>query len=694
MAHSAVLPLLVLLALTVSLASAAPLEQPTCTDDCSCTGQVTNQISQGNALLQQKSIRTHANDELMRQDDISDESEEDNDEDEDTLEEDDIGELNNDTLDFADMALDFADVASLSLLFSDSNISNSASPISCAAEKALRTAINTLLPTGRTGPMIIRAIFHDGVDENNLVVRNKNTKKWEPLEGDVYGGVDGCLYSSLSEGTHGSPEPSHNRNIPSSFPFAQSLCKQLCAQSKASICTNIENCVVDMTVLGSIVTIEKAGGPTIPMTWGRKKGPCENMIETPFAKDPAKIATYDHKPALRFAPSLTGIDDADNFRQTFQRLGFDASDQAALMGAHTFGKLAVCAGGLNGIEHGPFCNKPDKLDPPLTEANFVPTCTPKVGVVGNCWSKGKNWLVPVFATAGSKTKNGFGDGGFWDRTPTQFDNDYFKLFADQTYAGKDQCCGKIKSGGCHRGGTMTLVTGRNRKGAIVKSKRQGSPCSVKWCRSDRKGRTHMKSTQTWHEARHDFVKKGFHHGVTKRMVRLAGDWALLGNKGTKAAVEKFADSQEAFFEAFKKAWGKLISKGYSDLQTCEEGGTVPKFGVKPPRNTGAPKFQGETGCRDTHRKCHTMNNAAKKCKGGIWAKRCPYSCGLCKTGDSQSSAPASAPSPAPTPASTPKKSTCQDRHRKCKAVKKNPKACKNPRWKKLCPATCGECAAF
>lgn len=628
MAHSTALPLLVLV-LATFLSRAAHLEQATCTDDHSCAAQVPSQHSQGNSLLQKSSVRSQFISEAMRDDDASDEL--DQDEDEDVSEEENMSEPE---IDEDSGALELPDMASLFSFLDESNMTPSLSPISCAAEQALRTAIDTVLPTGRMGPMILRAVFHDGVDENNLVALNKETKKWEPVEGDTYGGVDGCLYSPLSEGTHGSPEPSHNRNIPSSFPFARSMCKQLCTQSKAAICKNIEDCVVDMTVLGSIVTVEKAGGPKIPMTWGRKKGPCEKMIETPFAKDPAKLATYDSKPALRFAPSLTGIDDAADFRQTFQRLGFDANDQAALMGTHSFGKLAVCAGGLNGIEAGPFCNKENKLDPPLTPANFVPTCTPKVGVVSNCWAKGRNGLTPVYATAGSThgfgTRNGFGDGGFFDRTPTQFDNDYFKLFVNETYGGKDQCCGKIKNGGCHRGGPMYMVTARSSSGTVVKAKRQGSPCEVKWCRSDRKGRTHMKSTQTWHEAKHDFVKKGFHHGVTKRMVRLAGDWALLGDEGTKAAVEKFADSQEAFFDAFKEAWGKLISKGYSGLQSCTEGGKVPTFDAKPPKDTGKePAFQGVKGCRDTHRKCHLMNKKTKKCKGGMWAKRCPYSCGLC-----------------------------------------------------------------
>merc|ERR1719335_266832 len=83
-------------------------------------------------------------------------------------------------------------------------------------------------------------------------------------------------------------------------------------------------------------------------------------------------------------------------------MGFSPADQAALLGAHTFGKMAVCAGGMNGIEYGPWCKNPDRLDPPLNQSNFMPsstikfkkskkgpvelgTCDPKLNVVSNCW---------------------------------------------------------------------------------------------------------------------------------------------------------------------------------------------------------------------------------------------------------------------------------------------------------------------
>jgi len=267
----------------------------------------------------------------------------------------------------------------------------------CIAEEAIRTVLATQIPKARElGPHLIRAVFHDAVDENNLLVKKKSSRKWEPLPNStgIYGGVDGCLYSPLSKGTRGDPEPSHNRNIPHHFPAITTWCRRLCPLFRRTmLCRNYEDCVVDLTVLASFVVVETAGGPHIPMTWGRRKGPCENMIETPFSKDPAKVKSYIRKPALRFAPSLTGMDDPQSFRDTFGRMGFSPTDQAALMGSHSFGKMAVCAGGMNGIELGPWCKNPDLLDPPLNQSNFMPsstvkprgTCDPKFNTVSNCW---------------------------------------------------------------------------------------------------------------------------------------------------------------------------------------------------------------------------------------------------------------------------------------------------------------------
>merc|ERR1719272_1583742 len=101
------------------------------------------------------------------------------------------------------------------------------------------------------------------------------------------------------------------------------------------------------------------------MTWGRERGECPKIITC--VKDDC---TTPGK-ALGFAPELTLMDEPDHYREAFEKLGYNAEEQVALMGAHTFGKMQVCAGGMNGIEHGPFCTDPSKFVPPLRDDNMM-----------------------------------------------------------------------------------------------------------------------------------------------------------------------------------------------------------------------------------------------------------------------------------------------------------------------------------
>merc|ERR1712039_562973 len=142
------------------------------------------------------------------------------------------------------------------------------------------------------------------------------------------------------------------------------------------------------------------------------------------------------------------------------------------------------------------------------------------------------------------------------------------------------------------------ITERNAKGKATKGEYiDGQACAVEWCRSDRKGRSHMKSTKAWHEASHGFMKKASHHGTTKRMMRLAGDWALLENSQTRAAVELFAENETEFFEAFKEAFSKLIAKGYTSLNSCSGSvGTADQV----------EEAYHDLACQDTEEKCATL----------------------------------------------------------------------------------------
>merc|ERR1712151_98372 len=216
------------------------------------------------------------------------------------------------------------------------------------------------------------------------------------------------------------------------------------------------------------------------------------------------------------SPKMFALDNLTSFRATWEKLGFNASEETALMGAHTFGKLNVCVGGLNGAMRGFSCNDPEKMLPKLNESNLYPNCKPEatnnsgtiVAKRNACWAKGQRKskagckgmpctyapeLHPVYPLYGryyekdkKKLKDnkykmlasdndetadialgeGFGDGGIWDQTPEKFDNNYFKLLQGEDISQKDTCCGptgSYKSRKFNVKGKVCLEVGDERK---------------------------------------------------------------------------------------------------------------------------------------------------------------------------------------------------------------------------------------
>jgi len=374
---------------------------------------------------------------------------------------------------------------------------------------------------------------------------------------------------------------------------------------------------------------------------------------------------------LKDAPALSGFDKPWSFRNAFDALGFDPWEQAALMGAHTFGKITAmaCYGQFKGVQKGPFCNKRELLDPPVSAEQIVQNgCRPGKGMANQCWKyvdpkakkkgkgkgrkggsgrrsrrrkggsgggrkrrrkerkgkgkgkgsrrkrkrkgrkggkgkgslleeeeeeeeeeegngkrtgkgrkqtaeekeKAKNWiklgdrpgmtLLPSFVydnTRYEPTAAWWGGGAFWDTTPTKFDNDYYRIMADEKFGNRNNCCGSSCN---HVKGTM-----RNQR-----TKVEYGPCDVSWCRHKHNGKDFMKSTRAWAEPDHNFVRRAGAWNPARRMIRLAGDWALLGHNETRAAAQAYAADQDKFFEAFDKAFSKVLSKGQDNgnLKSC------------------------------------------------------------------------------------------------------------------------------
>lgn len=392
----------------------------------------------------------------------------------------------------SDGSMDWVDLQELEPENLPEDPPENAGTMSCSMEKAMK---RTLGMSG--GTTSIRAVFHDAMDQDNLLLKNTKTQAWEPFElteGHHYGGIDGCLYSPLSNGWNGYPNPDHNRGVPGVFPRAAALCRATCnLKPNLKICKGPKvtaaraqvsaNCIVDATILSANAVISKTGGPDVPMLWGHEKGDCGyNGVVTPHTKFCRKDcqARYSGKPALRFAPSFTALDDAPHFFETFKRLGFDAKDHVALMGAHSVGIIEPCAAGLNGIEVGPFCKQRDRNIPKVTDEDVLPKC--KLTHRHSCWfrvGQNKNGVAPVHKTTNGRGKGslkGHGDGGVWDRSPNSFDNDYFKIMDGLEYEGKNQCCGSCHHGICKRTGTMSRIVKRYNAYEYMYSYKTGKEC--------------------------------------------------------------------------------------------------------------------------------------------------------------------------------------------------------------------------
>jgi len=108
---------------------------------------------------------------------------------------------------------------------------------------------------------------------------------------------------------------------------------------------------------------------------------------------------------------------------------------------------------------------------------------------------------------------------------------------------------------------LMLETKKNKEGA----------CGSKFCRDDRKGRTHMKSMKLYKRVPAFMLKNARQHGNILRIIRLPGDWSILAGEETNKIVQEFAsevDGKEKFHAAFSEAWTKVISKTHSELSAC------------------------------------------------------------------------------------------------------------------------------
>lgn len=368
-------------------------------------------------------------------------------------------------------------------------------------------------------------------------------------------------------------------------------------------------------IFGSLLILESnGGGPQLPMAWGRRQADCRNPfknIDIPSHLDPRRIA--------KAGASLSSFGKPEEIFKEFANLGMSKAEAVALMGAHSFGKLHYYTGGPRTRNKGAgFCTSlkkirgffsdgrkmrslandgVDHLDPNSSPPGACIDGTETAEGALSCWTNERGYLEPArndsavnyvlnkfpellkkskgnMKDATTMLQSSWGGGGFFDRTPDRFDNDYFKLLAETDPRERMNCCGPSTEFGCSTDGfPMQNKQGREIEGCDVNfCLRSAGQTTGSLGGGSPKATTEFPdyaalSTRIYVQSKlgqHEF--NGVHH-----IYLLAADWALIDDKKARKVVKKFAKSEKTFLKAFAKVWSKTINLGYRSgvLQTCE-----------------------------------------------------------------------------------------------------------------------------
>jgi hypothetical protein len=409
--------------------------------------------------------------------------------------------------------------------------------VSCADELRAREFISTLFEPREkdangpsmgigAGTNLIRMVFHDAVDHNNLMFANGTLTPH-----DQSGGVDFCLHTSLlAQGKTGSEsatspagEPNHNRGLNHARRVVMKISR------KRDLGIRYKFSAPDIEVLGALVAIEGwFDGPKIGYQSGRKKGPCKK----PFCVNDKCRTGETHFLASPVAEPLPhGNFDIESLLKAFTKsLGTSDTESVALMGAHTVGGINACTG-MGRVHKRTWC---EQCKHP-TKGDFLEA------------KKGERQNIDDL---------GFMTVGYFDSTPGTFDNDLWKDLAQNTFEKLPQC---------------QLTSDRYAKRYKSKWWKKKNPkaappietclSTVKWCNASNP-KDHRKSKII------NMFQWGKFKGQSKRLVRLPAFWALLSNTKTKAEVAAYAKDEKKFHTDFASAYHKVINTGYSSLDTC------------------------------------------------------------------------------------------------------------------------------
>lgn len=216
--------------------------------------------------------------------------------------------------------------------------------------KAAKQELATYINSKGCNPIVVRLAWHDAG------TYDKTIQEWPKR-----GGANGSIRFK--------PEIDHAANA--GLIIGLNLLKPIKAKYP-------EVSHADFYQMASAVACEVAGGPAIPMRYGRRDARTPDDC-TPDGKLPGA--------AHPFADGSANA--ADHLRRVFGRMGLDDKDIVALSGGHTLGRARPDRSGFGAKE-----TKYTAVGPGLTTANSSREdrpITPKpVGVQGTSWTV--NWL--------------------------------------------------------------------------------------------------------------------------------------------------------------------------------------------------------------------------------------------------------------------------------------------------------------
>jgi hypothetical protein len=421
------------------------------------------------------------------------------------------------------------------------------------------------------GPALVRMVFHDFVDHNNLQGTTAG------------GGFDACMHApqrNTSDQSGFDPDivdldNNHNSGLEEALSMVRILVKY----------TSMS--VPDGTLLATAAFLEGMAGlnTKVNVRFGRPDGDCDggNQFQSGSSGQIYLSATPS-----KFDEPQRNID-------FFTALGFTKREMVALYGAHTLGGLnsgVIPYGSMGGAREAPFCDDPAQggtaINQTLKDATF--------------YSPGTN---------GISRDSTFFDVWF-DRTPGTFDEHYFKQMLDEydlypdnyeigevwtrrgemneSWVGAHGIAWDLNRNDevghreypspafPHCGQARGTLLGEASRACIDEGISQttmdtipfscphwSSACDAgRWCRHiplvNPPNQANIKSLTQWAE-----------YGDRKgRVVTLPSDWALLMDSETLQHVREFSDASapEVFHQAFAEVLEKMVDTGYTDLQVC------------------------------------------------------------------------------------------------------------------------------